>query len=146
MQTQRKAEQTEARRERVPVSGQRTKLQLSERDQAHFEKEGYKVRWFNDQHGRLEAAEAGYWEYVHRDEVSSIGQGAVHRDNSDLGSRVSVVVSKGEPIIRSYLMKIKVEYWKEDQKTKHDQTMEVDLAMQAIQDGGQTIEKGYTPK
>jgi len=135
----------ETRRPRVSFGGHRTKLQLSKVDQEYFEKRGEVVRWFNDLDGRIQRAEAGWWRFVQRDEITSIGQGALHRDNSDLGELVSVVASRGEPSYRAYLMAIKKELYDEDQIAKESVNARVDEALRATNKGGQTIDHGYTP-
>jgi len=43
----------EVRTQRVPVSGRRTKLQLSDADAAHFK--GYHLYWFNDEDGKAQS-------------------------------------------------------------------------------------------
>lgn len=129
-------------RNRVPIGGRRTKLQLSRKDLESLK--DYKLRWINDVGGRVLEAEAGGYEFVTPEEARSLGEGAIHQGNSDLGARVSKVVDRHGT--RAYLMKIPREYWEEDQKVKEEANAQVDRALRPVSQGGQTIEQGYTPK
>lgn len=133
----------EGRAARVPFGAHRLKLQLSEADLKAFDKAGYVTRWFNDQDGRVERAQSGGYEFVKPEEALSLGQGAIHQDNSDLGNRVSKVVSRGDPIIRSYLMKIKKEWYTEDQESKEEINRRVDETIAAGEAGGVEVENKY---
>ena len=137
----------EVKRQRVPVGGMRTSLQLSDEDNKAFKRRKMVGRWFNDQHGRLPAALAGGYTYVNPSDVPSLGgYESAEGDNTDLGSRVSKVVSRSGPEIRAFLMEIAQEFFDEDQDAKIERTREVDRALQATNQGGQSIEGGYTPK
>lgn len=136
----RKEEQSEDKVERVPFGTHRSKLEVTD------EIEGYHLHWFNDQDGRLQRALDGGYNYVNRDEVPRLGQGALHQDNTDLGSRVSKVVSRGDPIIRAYLMKIKQEYYDEDKRAKEANNREIDQALRDGTPGGNTVENQYVPE
>jgi len=142
MSNSRKSEQSKGRKKRVPFGAHRTKLQVAD------EIKGYVLRWFNDQDGRLQRAQDGGYEFVNKREVPKlgIGDGQLHQDNSDLNSRVSKVVSRGEPIIRAYLMKIKQEYYDEDQAAKEAVNAQVDDALKAGRPGGNEVENQYVPK
>lgn len=135
-------EAKERKRNRVPIGGRRTKLQLSEKDREALK--DYQVRWINDQGGRVLEAEAGGYEFVTPEEATSLGQGAIHQGNSDLGSRVSKVVDRRGT--RAYLMKIRKDWYEEDQKAKEENNSQVDRALRPTAQGGQTIESGYTPR
>lgn len=135
-------EYKESRKNRVPIGGRRTKLQLSQSDLESLK--DYKVRWINDTGGRVLAAEAGGYEFCTPDEARSLGEGAIHQGNSDTGTRVSKVVDRHGT--RAYLMKIPREFWEEDQKAKEENNAQVDRALRPVSQGGQTIEQGYTPQ
>jgi hypothetical protein len=141
----RQTEQEEGQVVRVPFGAHRSKLQLSEKDSKILEKRGFVLRWFNDQDGRIERAQAGGYTFVEPKEVPSLGFGAIHQGNSDAGSKVSKVVSKGEPIIRAYLMKIQKEYYEADQKEKAKQVDKVDEALRRGNAGGTNVENAYGP-
>lgn len=143
----RKSEKGEGKRVRVPFGSLRTKLQLSDEDRKAFEKAGYVCRWFNDQDGRIARAEAAGWEFVTQDEATSIGQGALHQGNTDLNSKVSKVVSRGkENVVSAILMKIKKQFYKEDQMAKEDINRRVDDALRGGTPGGNVVENQYVPK
>lgn len=87
-----KKDGTPERAKRVPM-GQGQKLKFPQ-----YEREGYKLRLMSSKPGRLEEAEAAYWEYV-RDE-----------------NEKQVTVPSGQYPL--YLMRIPLEYWTEDQEAK----------------------------
>ena len=125
---------------RIPFGANRTKLQVED------EIKGHKLRWFNDQDGRLQRALDGGYVFVKKSEVPRLGQGQLHQENTDLNSRVSKVVSRGEPVIRAYLMKIKNSYHKADQAAKEAINQEVDKALRDGTPGGNVVENQYVPK
>lgn len=135
-------EYKESQRKRVPIGGRRTKLQLSQNELDALK--DYKLRWINDSQGRIPAAEAGGYEFVSPEEASSLGEGAIHAGNSDLGARVSKVVDRHGT--RAYLMKIRKDWYDEDQAEKEKQNALVDQQLRPVSQGGQTIEGGYTPR
>jgi len=67
-------EREQAPRKRVPMSGRRAKLQLSDEDLKNFKDKGWSVYWFNDVDGRIQRAENAYWQFCKREEAPSIGQ------------------------------------------------------------------------
>ena len=138
----RKKVRVKKKTERVPFSAKRSKLQVSDAI------DGHELRWFNDIDGRLQRALDGGWQFVEKTEVPSIvvGQGEIHQENTDLNSRVSKVVSRGEPVIRAYLMKISSKFYREDQKAKEMVNQRVDEAMRAGQPGGNVVENQYVPQ
>jgi hypothetical protein len=77
---------------------------------------GYHVHWINDYPGRVEQAQDGGYEFVDRSEVKMNDRGPTPTD-SDLGTRVSMVVGRNEDgtALRAYAMKIKQEWYDEDQ-------------------------------
>jgi len=126
--------------ERIPFGAHRSKLEIKD------EIKGYHLHWFNDIDGRLQRAEDGGYQFVNRDEVPRLGQGALHQDNTDINSRVSKVVSRGDPVIRAYLMKIKQSYYDQDQKAKEAKNLEIDEALRAGTPSGNTVDNQYVPK
>ena len=136
-------EKNEGRIVRVPFGGPRLKLQLSDVDRKRFDERGMVPRWINDQDGRLAQAQGGGYQYVKSEHAGSLGQGALHGGNTSQDSRISIVVSRGEPIIRAYLMEIKKEYYDEDQALKESQNAKVDEALRGGSTGGAEVENAY---
>lgn len=135
------------KKDRVPFGAKRSKLQLSEQDMRGFEERGKVVRWFNDIDGRIEAAIQGGWTFVDPENARSLGSNDIHQENTDLNSRVSKVVSRGQgPTIRAYLMEQSREWWEEDQAAKEAINARVDQSLRPTDQGGQSIEEGYTPR
>lgn len=133
------------KKDRVPVGGLRTKLQLSVADQKELA--GYNLHWFNDKDGRIEAALGAGYTFVEPTQARSLGVAGLHQENSDLNAKVSKVVSRGtgDPI-RAYLMKINKEWHEEDLAEKIRATQAVDESLRPVTQGGQTVESGYTPR
>ena len=143
MANARKQERSKGRRARVPFGGLRTKMQLSDEDRKEFDRRGVVPRWINDQDGRLARAQSGGYNFVKPEHVTSLGQGALHGGSTDEGSRVSLVVTKGEPVIRAYLMEIKKKYYDEDQASKEARNQKVDDDLAVGNAGGASIEHQY---
>lgn len=108
-------EKTTADRQRVPMSLPMQKLAVPDIP-------GYHLHWMNGTPARIgQALKAGY-EFVDPDEVNianfGLADDASKSGNSDMGSRVSVGSGTDEKggEARLYLMKIKEEWWQEDQK------------------------------
>jgi len=122
----RKKAQQKGKVARVPFGTVRLKMQMSDEDMAEFKRRGKVTHWFNDIDGRIERAKAGGYTFVKPEHVSSLGQSAIHRGNTDEGSKVSMIVSRGELIIRAYLMEISKKFWDQDQaaKAKHIDSLE----------------------
>jgi hypothetical protein len=84
---------------------------------------GYHLHWFMDREGRIERAKQAGYEFVTpaeaRPQSRLLGSDPLKSGNTDLGDRVSIAAGgeglRGQPG-RLYLMKIKQEYWEEDQK------------------------------
>ena len=143
--SERNEEQGKGKTARVPFGAHRLKLQLSEADEKALTKAGYVTRWFNDVEGRVERAMGGGYKFVGPNEAKSLGEGALHQDNADLGARVSKIVSRGDPVIRAYLMKIKKEFYDEDQEIKEARNQKVDDALAGGEAGGAGVENKYGP-
>jgi hypothetical protein len=100
--------------------------------------DGYVYRWFNNTPGRLEQAGKAGYEFVDDATAGDAGE-----SNTDLGSRTSAVVDRVEGT-RAYLMRIRQDWYDEDQAQKQ-------LANDAIDDairGGKVAESDnqYIPK
>lgn len=119
---------------RVPLGVARSKLSVPGRP-------GYVRRWINDTEGRLANAEAGGYQFV-SDQNLQVGQQDIDNVNRDLGARTSRVVDKttGQ---KAYLMEIKEEFNKEDQRAKIAKVEEVD---RRIKNGKlEQVDESYIP-
>lgn len=125
----RKETREEGVKQRVPFGGHRARLELSELDRKGFEERGMVPRYINDQDGRIERALAGGYHFVKPEHAGSLGADAMHKGNTDLGTRVSKVVSRGEPVIRAFLMEISKEFYEQDQAEKEKVNARVDEAL-----------------
>lgn len=104
-------------RKRIPMSVPVQRLETAEIP-------GYHLHWFLSTGERLQRALDGGYEFVDEREIKinnvSLGGDSAISGNTDLGSRVSVVsgqeVGKDGQPTRLILMKIKQEWWEEDQK------------------------------
>lgn len=121
-----KLDGAQAERKRIPMSVPVQKL-------AAPEIPGYHLHWFNGTTERIQRAlDAGY-EFVDQRDMrlnpAALGSDSTHSGNTDMGSRVSVVsgseVGLDGQAIRLVLMKIKEEFWKEDQKLVEDRNDKV---------------------
>lgn len=97
---------------RVSMSTQQQRLKVADIP-------GYRLYWFKEEN--IPAAMDAYYEFVKRDELTTnpvgIGQNAMDSGNTDMGSNVSLVAGQnaaGAPA-RLVLMKLKEEYFREDQ-------------------------------
>ena len=108
---------TTAERKRIPMSVPVQRLETAEIP-------GYHLHWFTSSPERLQRAIDGGYEFVDEREMKinnvSLGGDSAASGNADLGSRVSVVSGQelgkdGQPV-RLILMKIKQEWWDDDQK------------------------------
>ncbi len=135
----RKQAQEKGKIPRVPFGIPGLKMQLSDADQAEFKRRGMVPHWFNGKDGRIERAKAAGYSFVDPENATSLGQSAIHRGNTDEGSKVSMIVSRGEPEIRAYLMEIKKKFYDEDHKAKeaHLQEMEKFVAIEGEAGGVQ---------
>jgi hypothetical protein len=110
---------------------------------------GYKLHIFNDEPGRIQTAIDGGWEFVSPEEVGGV-KDSVTSGNTDLGDKVRYLVGaseKGDGLY-AYLLKIKQEWWEEDQKELNKRNDRVDDAIR----GGVNVKEGtssegfYTPR
>ena len=104
---------TKTERTRIPMSIPLPKLSVPPID-------GYHLHWFLEK--RCSRALQGGYEFVDEGEVSlnqlNVATSSEMSGNSDLGSRVSAVANESDPSNseRLYLMKIKQEWYDQDQK------------------------------
>ena len=133
----------EGKRERVSFSGSRRRLSGTELIPELASQ--YHVRWFNDESDRIERAINGGYEFVTKDElVGRVGDKEIHGDNSDLNDKVSKVVGKDEAgPIRAYFLKIKNEFWEEDQAELESKNALVDEAIRGGTSGGASVANQY---
>ena len=119
-----------AERKRIPMSVPVQKLEAPDIP-------GYHLHWFNGTPERLQRAIEGGYEYVYdRDmRINSVGLGSdsTISGNTDMGSQVSIVAGSeigrdGQPI-RLILMKIKQEWYDEDQKHQENRNEQVAAAL-----------------
>lgn len=128
------------RSSRTPLGRGRQKLSVPEIS-------GFVLRWINDNGGRLLQAEEGGYAFVTKAEIGHVGE-SVEDGNTDIGNRVSKVVGKtesGSPM-RAYLMKIKKEWYQEDQVEKQTQIDQVERAIREGSFEAKPDHKRYIPK
>jgi hypothetical protein len=125
-----------ATRERGVFNGTNKKLSVK------TEIPGYQLRWFNDTPGRLDAAVSrSWWEFVTQDEIAVADTNKVVQRNSDIGNKVRAVVGvtdQNEPMY-AYLMKIKKEWFEEDQQDSADKIRAGEKEM--IRTGGMNTDR-----
>ena len=130
-------------RVRNPFNGTKAKLTVNKQIP------GYKLYIFNDEAGRIQTALEGGWQFVHPDEVGGVGE-RVTSVNTDLGDKVRFLVGadeKGDGFY-AYLLKIKQEWFEEDQSAMQERNDLVDDAIRGgvnVKDGTST-EGFYTPR
>jgi len=132
---------TSKKRQRVGFGGHRTRLQLSEEELQAMKKDGYRPYWFNDEYGAIQKALAAGYVFVKPEEATSIGQSEIHQGNSDLGTKVSVIVNRTNPPTRAFLMKTLIKNYKEDEAAREAINAQVDETLR--QKGGADIENQY---
>lgn len=105
-----------AERKRIPMSVPVQKLEVPEIP-------GYHLHWFKGDQARIARALDGGYEFVDSKELKtnnvSLGGDSAESGNTDMGSHISVlsggVDTEGQPA-RLVLMKIKQEWYEEDQR------------------------------
>ncbi len=128
-----------AERKRIPMSVPVQRLEASEIP-------GYHLHWFTGSQERLQRAIDGGYEFVDERELKinnvSLGGDSTASGNTDMGSRVSVIsgqeVGKDGQPTRLILMKIKQEWYEEDQKLVEDRN---DLVAASLRGGVLGAEK-----
>lgn len=124
-------------RTRVPMSMPSLKLEVPELP-------GYHLHWMMGSPGRIAQAQRAGYTFVEPDEVdvlnTSIGDDASKSGNTDMGSRVSIVATRDTgddgKEQRLYLMKIPLEFWKQDQKALESKNEQVAASLRGGQDIG----------
>lgn len=103
---------------------------------------GYQLRWFNDAPGRIDTAvERSWWEFVTPDEIAQADGNKVVGQNSDVGNKVRAIVGTtdmNEPLY-AYLMKIKKEWFEEDQQDAAQKIRDSEKEM--IKNGGMNTDR-----
>ena len=128
-----------AKRERVSFNASRMRLQIELREDLAKE---YHVRWFNDQDDRVSRATRAGWEFIYENElVGHVGDKEVHGGSSDLNNKVSKVVGKDGTV--AFALKLRNEFWDEDQAEFAKKNDLVDEAIRAGQSGGASIANQY---
>lgn len=103
-----------AERKRIPMSVPVRRLEVPNIP-------GYHLHWFTSDPQRIARAKAGGYDFVTEDEMQlaqgGLGSVSTHSGNQDLGSHVSIVSGRNEEgqTERMILMKIKQEFYEEDQ-------------------------------
>lgn len=123
----RETEAVEQRPTRIPV-GLRPKLAVVGKDP------NYEYRFVNDVPGRIDMFKQGGWELVTNQEVDVGGNRA--EEASAVGSLANVVVDSGQGT-RAYVMKIKKEWFLEDQEAaaRNVDSLERDQLSVNVNDG-----------
>jgi len=102
-----------ASRKRIPLSTPQLRLEVPDVP-------GFHLHWFVDKN--VPRAIQGGYEFVNADEVAinavNVGTSSNMSGNADLGNHVKVIAGTGEDGKSEHLnlMKIREEWWKEDQK------------------------------
>ena len=105
---------------------------------------GYHLHIFNDDGTRIEDAISGGWEFCTPSEVGRTSSHVVSR-NADLGEKVKFRVGKlesGEPMY-AYLMKIKEEWWLEDQALAQSKNDLIDEAVRTGKDAKDNLPNAF---
>jgi hypothetical protein len=136
-------EEKKTRGTRASFNGTQGKLRVNFKK---LEEQGYHGHIFNDSPGRIEhAIDVGY-EFVSKEEIGGISTNVVSR-NTDVGDKVRFLVGTAETgeALYAYLMKIRQEFYEEDQ---NDAQSKIDLVDEAIRGGrltgdGQSADHRY---
>jgi len=110
---------------------------------------GYHLHWMRNSPDRIAQAQRAGYEFVRPEEiyVNSVGLGtqSAISGNTDMGSLVSVIaggVGADNQPTRLVLMKLKQEYWEEDQKKVEQKNDQVVAALNGGQVGGAEARDG----
>lgn len=141
-----------AERRRIPMSVPVQKLEAPDMP-------GFHLHWFTGSPERLQRAIDGGYEFVDEREMKinnvSLGTVSTASGNTDMGSRVSVVsgteIGKDGQPMRLILMKIKQEWYEEDQKLVEARNEQVASALRggkigAEQDAAGDVQHRYVDK
>lgn len=126
------------RRKKGAFNGTRGKLQVGNLIQ------GYHLYFFNDEPGRIAAALEAGWEFVAPDEVGYQASN-VTNNNVDLANRVSVLGMKselGHPQ-QQILLKIRQEWWEEDQAELQARNNKTDASIKRGKGGDKVDTTGF---
>lgn len=109
------------RKKRIPVSGPRDILTISDKDP------NYAYRWVKDLPGRVQRFLEGGWEFVNHE--AQMGQKTV-----DSGSRLGSALTRQDGGFTLVAMRIPLEWYNEDQQAKQDAIDALEDSLRA--DGG----------
>ena len=107
---------------------------------------GYHLHVLNDITGRIDTALQGGYEFVTESEIEGVTNNVTSR-NTDIGDKVRFLVGKtdtGEPLY-AYLMKIKQEWYDEDQAAIAEKNNKVDSALKKGKPAGIKTDGFYVP-
>jgi hypothetical protein len=115
---------------RVPVGGFKLKMSVSPRLIAYFKENDLHPCWVNDKGNALYDYEKGGYTFVengieNRKKVESKTGGNHKTSNTDIGSRISMVVDKRDGT-RAYLMCVKNEWYNEDRAAELQRAQDID--------------------
>lgn len=122
---------------RIPLNGMRLKM-------ASQEIPGYHLYWFNDETTRVQDALAAGYEFVTSEQSALVDN--VVPGNSDLSGKVRKLVGvvEGRPLY-AYLMKIKNEWYEEDERLRQSRLEELDRHIQSGDYAGKMSDGRYVP-
>lgn len=125
-----------AERTRIPMSLPQQKLAVPDIP-------GYHLHWMMGSPSRIAQAKKAGYDFVDENEVdvvnSDLGGDASKSGSTDMGTRVSVVAggtAENGSEQRLYLMKIRQEYWEEDQASLEDRNEQIASTLRGGQDIG----------
>lgn len=135
-------EKVRKRTRRTPLGARRMKLTVPE----EYKDPGYVYRFINDSGMRIPQAEDGGYEKVYNRDIP-VGEDSMDRGRG-VGSAVRVYVGTdriGEPMY-AYLMRIKKEWYEEDQAEKQKAVDLVDAQIKRGKTPGTNVENSYIPE
>lgn len=134
-------ERTGTERKRNTFNGTEGKLSIE-----HNLGKEWHLHILNDTPGRIQAALDGGYEFVTPDELKSVKTNVTSR-NTDVGDKVRFLVNpsakEGEQF--GYLMKIKQEWFEEDQQALQEKNNQIDEAIRSGRNLKGSSEGFYTP-
>lgn len=133
----------QVRRKRGVLNGTESKLKIGNLI------EGFHLHWMNDNGNRIDdALDAGY-EFVKPEEVGGMSNNNVTSRNQELSKdkvRLLVGTTQEGPLF-AYLMKIRQDWYEEDQEALHEKNDAVDTAIRGGQNTTGTSTEGfYVPR